>query len=216
MTSDADLKIWLEEAIYSYHDFAYKQISENPEQWEVCEEKSIVQPNGKITLCNKEGEMLKVYYYQRNKGRSRNTRNKSAEAKAIMWARSLKYPVPNPPDGCFNGFIAICGFLLGIIPGIIWIIYVDTLTKNYRRRIEELIDKWIESGKPDPYNLPSSKKQQLNPVNTDSTIDHIDTKMRKLNELKEQQLISDNEYEQMRAKFLDEFGNQQSSDDHQH
>jgi hypothetical protein len=198
MVQDPETKEWLAEALVSYNEFAKKRIAEDPSEWEVCEAHSTVEPSGKITLCNKNGKTLKTYYRPMNNPRGNDNR-------AIAWARSLKYPVPDPPNSCLNGIVAVCGFLLGIIPGIIWVIFIDKQKRDYRKRIEILVDKWVDAGKPEPGVLTNATNMQAIAAGAESTNLNVEEKIQRVNQLREKGLISEDEYSQMRLQILNDF-----------
>jgi hypothetical protein len=198
MEQDPEMKAWLAEAVVSYNNFASRRIAEDPKEWEVCEIHSTVEPSGKIILCNKEGKTLKTYYKLKSNSRGNDNR-------AIAWARSLKYPIPDPPNSCLNGIVAVCGFVLGIIPGIIWVIFIDKQKRDYRKRIEILVDKWVDAGKPEPGVLTNVMTQQAIQAGAASTYGNVEEKIQRINELKERGLIGEDEYAQMRQNALNEF-----------
>lgn len=198
MGTESNFKETIADAIASYNQSSEKRISEDPEEWGVHEENCIIEPSGKITLCNKHGKTLGVYYQAKDKSRTN-------ENLAIAWARSLKYAIPDPPNGCLNVIITICGFFLGIIPGIIWIIFVENQKKDYKRRMEALVDKWIDAGKPDPGVLTNVANQQSQSSQVGIDPEVIESKIQKINSMKEKGLINEDEYNRMRSQIIGDF-----------
>jgi len=195
---DSEMQEWLTEAVASYNNSSKKLIAKDSSEWEVCETLCLVEPSGKITLRNKDGKTLETYYKLKNSSRGSSNQ-------AIAWARSLKYPIPDPPNSCLNGIVTICGFVLGIIPGIIWVIYIGKQKRDYQKRIEMLNDKWVDAGKPAPGILTNIMNPQATQVGGESTNGNLEEKIQRIKELKEKELISEDEYLQMRLHAFNEF-----------
>ena len=82
---------------------------------------------------------------------SRTKKNKISKEKTepvIEWAEFKGYPLPERPYGFLFNVGIICGFLCGLIPGLILCYFAQKRKDNYDKEIKQLTTKWVDSGKP--------------------------------------------------------------------
>ena len=82
---------------------------------------------------------------------SRTKKNNISKTKAkpvIEWAVFKGYPLPEKPYGFLFNVAIICGFLCGLIPGILLCYFAQKRKDNYEKEIRALTTKWVDSGKP--------------------------------------------------------------------
>tara|TARA_B100000886_G_C20041708_1_gene334059 strand:+ start:109 stop:456 length:348 start_codon:yes stop_codon:yes gene_type:complete len=82
---------------------------------------------------------------------ARNKKNNISKTKAepvIEWAVFKGYPLPEKPYGFLFNVAIICGFLCGLIPGILLCYFAQKRKDNYEKEIRALTTKWVDSGKP--------------------------------------------------------------------
>jgi len=120
------------------------------------------------------------------------------QPKAVAWARSMRYPVPEEPNGCLNGILISIGLLIFIVPGVMVMIWVAYNWHDYQREMNALVARWVEAGKPEPgisTNLDAMLK-------TSSGLP-IKNRLLEYKEMLDKELISQDEYIALRKKALD-------------
>lgn len=80
----------------------------------------------------------------------KNAINKEKAKPVIEWAEFKGYPLPDKPYGFFFNIAIICGFLCGLIPGLILCYFAQKRKDNYEKEIRALTTKWVDSGNPIP------------------------------------------------------------------
>jgi hypothetical protein len=79
-------------------------------------------------------------------------RSQGSRARAYAWARSMGYVVPSNNDAWTTGdlVVALLLCMLCLLPGIIFIMLRLQSNGHAKTQGVELVNKWIEAGKPDP------------------------------------------------------------------
>ncbi|MBC1265276.1 SHOCT domain-containing protein [Synechococcus sp. BSA11S] len=119
-------------------------------------------------------------------------------AKAVAWARSMGYPVPEPPNGCATIFLVVLGLFMFIVPGVMVLIWVAFSSQAYERDINALVARWVEAGKPEP-GIRSNTENKL--VEAQSSASSTE-KLKEYKQMLEQGLITSEEHEALRKKAL--------------
>lgn len=168
-----------------------------------------------VILRDSNGKQLRVYsvrsvrdfigHQQRQQGSlSTGTSRIDSQRMALDWARSMGYPMPNPPNGCLNSVAIGCGFLLAILPGILMAMWASNEVSKYHKAIDDIIARWIDAGCPPPGIKTMSPvvdpQQALAPPPMD--IAQVELKILQLATMKEKGVISDEEYQALRRKEL--------------
>jgi hypothetical protein len=134
--------------------------------------------------------------------RSASTIADEEKKRAIDWAKSMGYPIPEEPlDGCSSILLVLGGFLICFIPGIFAFLYINNRQTKYNSEMTAIRTKWVDAGKPEPgikgriveplERLPDSKAQKT-----------TQEQLEEIKELKEKNLIEDEEYQRLRTKIL--------------
>ena len=121
--------------------------------------------------------------------------------KAVLWARSMGYPIPIKMGGCLAIILVIIGLCVFVVPGILILLWVWYQGNQYERDMRQLVAKWVDAGKPTP-----GKKQNLEKtleiVPEKNSEEEMEQKLKDLLSMKERNVISDEEYNEMRKKIL--------------
>jgi len=67
---------------------------------------------------------------------------------AVQWALDQGYRIPSKPDGCLWWFLVVGGLCAAIVPGLAILGYVVLKQRDYEKEIRQIINKWIDAGKP--------------------------------------------------------------------
>lgn len=122
----------------------------------------------------------------------------SNRSKAVAWARSVGYPVPQKPNGCLSAIAIITGLLIFVVPGLMLIIWVSYNNKVYNREMDALVAKWIDAGRPDPGVKSNVDNKIAVATASMSTAEQLGEYKR----MHDQGLISAEEHEALRKKAL--------------
>ena len=116
--------------------------------YELCDEK------GKIICKIPQGIVAKKL---EDKGFKSNPMTEAeTREKAVLWAKSLGYPIPNKMGGCLAFILIIIGLFAFVVPGILILLWVWYQGNQYERDMRQLVAKWVDAGKPTP-----GKKENL-------------------------------------------------------
>ena len=122
--------------------------------------------------------------------------------RAVIWAKSMGYPIPSKMGGCLAIILVVIGLFIFVVPGILILLWVWYQGNQYERDMRRLVAKWIDAGKPTPGKKENLEKT-LEIVPEKNTEEEIEQKLKDLVSMKERNIISDEEYNQMRKKILD-------------
>ena len=166
----------------------YKRIN-----YELCDDK------GKIICKIPQGIVAKKL---EDKGFKSNPMTESeTREKAVLWARAMGYPIPSKMGGCLAIILVIIGLCVFVVPGILILLWVWYQGNQYERDMRQLVAKWVDAGKPTP-----GKKQNLEKtleiVPEKNSEEEMEQKLKDLLSMKERNVISDEEYNEMRKKIL--------------
>ena len=161
--------------------------------YELCDDK------GKIICKIPQGIVAKKL---EDKGFKSNPMTESeTREKAVLWARSMGYPIPSKMGGCLAIILVIIGLCVFVVPGILILLWVWYQGNQYERDMRQLVAKWVDAGKPTP-----GKKQNLEKtleiVPEKNSEEEMEQKLKDLLSMKEINVISDEEYNEMRKKIL--------------
>tara|TARA_B100000989_G_scaffold262117_1_gene213451 strand:- start:219 stop:818 length:600 start_codon:yes stop_codon:yes gene_type:complete len=161
--------------------------------YELCDDK------GKILCKIPQGIVAKKL---EDKGFKSNPMTESeTREKAVLWARSMGYPIPSKMGGCLAIILVIIGLCVFVVPGILILLWVWYQGNQYERDMRQLVAKWVDAGKPTP-----GKKQNLEKtleiVPEKNSEEEMEQKLKDLLSMKERNVISDEEYNEMRKKIL--------------
>jgi len=154
---------------------------------------------GKIICKIPQGILAKVL---EDKGFKSNPMTETeTREKAVLWAKSMGYPIPSKMGGCLAFILVIIGLTAFVVPGVLILIWVWYQGNQYERDMRQLVAKWVDAGKPTP-----GKKQNLEKtleiVPEKNSEEEMEKKLKDLLSMKERNLISDEEYKEMRKKIL--------------
>ena len=161
--------------------------------YELCDDK------GKIICKIPQGIVAKKL---EDKGFKSNPMTESeTREKAVLWARSMGYPIPSKMGGCLAIILVIIGLCVFVVPGILILLWVWYQGNQYERDMRQLVAKWVDAGKPTP-----GKKQNLEKtleiIPEKNSEEEMEKKLKDLLSMKERNVISDEEYNEMRKKIL--------------
>ena len=161
--------------------------------YELCDDK------GKVICKIPQGIVAKKL---EDKGFKSNPMTESeTREKAVLWARSMGYPIPIKMGGCLAIILVIIGLCVFVVPGILILLWVWYQGNQYERDMRQLVAKWVDAGKPTP-----GKKQNLEKtleiVPEKNSEEEMEQKLKDLLSMKERNVISDEEYNKMRKKIL--------------
>ena len=128
----------------------------------------------------------------------------SQEGKAIAWAQSIGYPIPKKFNGCLSLILVVIGLTAAILPGILILAWLLVQENQYKRDMKALIEKWIDAGRPDPGQKTNNttQLQQINEQTHESSDKSLEEELMNLKSMKENKLITEEEYQAMRKKAL--------------
>ena len=154
---------------------------------------------GKIICKIPQGILAKVL---EDKGFKSNPMTETeTREKAVLWAKSMGYPIPSKMGGCLAFILVIIGLTAFVVPGVLILIWVWYQGNQYERDMRQLVAKWVDAGKPTP-----GKKQNLEKtleiVPEKNSEEEMEKKLKDLLSMKERNVISDEEYNEMRKKIL--------------
>jgi flagellar basal body-associated protein FliL len=113
----------------------------------------------------------------------------------------MGYPIPSKMGGCLAFILIIIGLTAFVVPGVLILIWVWYQGNQYERDMRQLVAKWVDAGKPTP-----GKKQNLEKtleiIPEKNSEEEMEKKLKDLLSMKERNLISDEEYKEMRKKIL--------------
>ena len=154
---------------------------------------------GKIICKIPQGILAKKL---EDKGFKSNPMNESeAKERAVLWAKSMGYPIPSKMGGCLAFFLIIIGLFAYIVPGLLILLWVWYQGNQYERDMRQLIAKWVDAGKPTP-GKKENLERTLEIVTEKNSEKEIEQKLKDLLSMKERNVISDEEYNEMRRKIL--------------
>ena len=121
--------------------------------------------------------------------------------KAVLWAKSMGYPIPSKMGGCLAFILIIIGLIAYVIPGILILLWVWYQGNQYERDMRQLVAKWVDAGKPTP-GKKENLERPLEIVPEKNSEEEMEQKLKDLLSMKERNVISDEEYKEMRKKIL--------------
>ena len=121
--------------------------------------------------------------------------------KAVLWAKSMGYPIPNKMGGCLAFILIIIGLFAFVVPGILILLWVWYQGNQYERDMRQLVAKWVDAGKPTP-GKKENLERPLEIVPEQNNEEEMEQKLKDLLSMKERNVISDEEYNEMRKKIL--------------
>ena len=161
--------------------------------YELCDDK------GKVICKIPQGIVAKKL---EDKGFKSNPMTESeTREKAVLWARSMGYPIPIKMGGCLAIILVIIGLCVFVVPGILILLWVWYQGNQYERDMRQLVAKWVDAGKPTPGKKQNHEKT-LEIVPEKNSEEEMEQKLKDLLSMKERNVISDEEYNKMRKKIL--------------
>ena len=121
--------------------------------------------------------------------------------RAVIWAKSMGYPIPSKMGGCLAFILIMIGLFAFVVPGILILLWVWYQGNQYERDMRKLVSKWIDAGKPIPGKKENLEKT-LEIVPEKNSEEEMEQKLKDLLSMKERNVISDEEYNEMRKKIL--------------
>ena len=159
-------------------------------------------------LCDAEGKIICkipqgiVAKELEGKGFKSNPMTESeTREKAVLWAKSMGYPIPSKMGGCLAFILIIIGLIAYVIPGILILLWVWYQGNQYERDMRQLVAKWVDAGKPTP-GKKENLERPLEIVPEKNSEEEMEQKLKDLLSMKERNVISDEEYKEMRKKIL--------------
>ena len=154
---------------------------------------------GKIICKIPQGIIAKVL---EDKGFKSNPMTETeTREKAVLWAKSMGYPIPSKMGGCLAIILVIIGLTAFVVPGVLILIWVWYQGNQYERDMRQLVAKWVDAGKPTP-GKKENLERTLEIVPEKNSEEEIEQKLKDLLSMKERNVISDEEYKEMRKKIL--------------
>ena len=161
--------------------------------YELCDDK------GKIICKIPQGIVAKKL---EDKGFKSNPMTETeTREKAVLWAKSMGYPIPSKMGGCLSFIFVIIGLFAFVVPGILILLWVWYQGNQYERDMRQLVAKWVDAGKPTP-GKKENLEQTLEIVPEKNSEQEMEQKLKDLLSMKERKVISDEEYIEMRKKIL--------------
>ena len=155
---------------------------------------------GKIICKIPQGILAKVL---EDKGFKSNPMTETeTREKAVLWARSMGYPIPSKMGGCLAIILVIIGLCVFVVPGILILLWVWYQGNQYERDMRQLVAKWVDAGKPTPGKKENIGGKTLEILPEKNNEEDMEKKLKDLLSMKEKNLISDEEYKEMRKKIL--------------
>ena len=121
--------------------------------------------------------------------------------RAVLWAKSMGYPIPSKMGGCLAFILIIIGLFAFVVPGILILLWVWYQGNQYERDMRQLVAKWVDAGKPTP-GKKENLERTLEIVPEKISENEIEQKLKDLLSMKERNVISEEEYNEMRKKIL--------------
>ena len=154
---------------------------------------------GKIICKIPQGILAKVL---EDKGFKSNPMTETeTREKAVLWAKSMGYPIPSKMGGCLAIILVIIGLTAFVVPGVLILIWVWYQGNQYERDMRQLVAKWVDAGKPIP-GKKENLERLLEIVPEQNNEEEMEQKLKDLLSMKERNVISDEEYKEMRKKIL--------------
>ena len=154
---------------------------------------------GKIICKIPQGILAKVL---EDKGFKSNPMTETeTREKAVLWAKSMGYPIPSKMGGCLAFILVIIGLTAFVVPGVLILIWVWYQGNQYERDMRQLVAKWVDAGKPTP-GKKENLERPLEIVPEQNNEEEMEQKLKDLLSMKERNVISDEEYKEMRKKIL--------------
>ena len=154
---------------------------------------------GKIICKIPQGILAKVL---EDKGFKSNPMSETeTREKAVLWAKSMGYPIPSKMGGCLAIILVIIGLTAFVVPGVLILIWVWYQGNQYERDMRQLVAKWVDAGKPTPGKKENIEKT-LEILPEKNSEEEMEKKLKDLLSMKERNVISDEEYNEMRKKIL--------------
>ena len=122
--------------------------------------------------------------------------------KAVLWAKSMGYPIPSKMGGCLAIILVIIGLTAFVVPGVLILIWVWYQGNQYERDMRQLVAKWVDAGKPTPGKKENIAGKTLEILPEKNNEEDMEKKLKDLSSMKEKNLISYEEYKEMRKKIL--------------
>jgi hypothetical protein len=155
---------------------------------------------GKIICKIPQGILAKVL---EDKGFKSNPMTETeTREKAVLWAKSMGYPIPSKMGGCLAIILVIIGLTAFVVPGVLILIWVWYQGNQYERDMRQLVAKWVDAGKPTPGKKENIGGKTLEILPEKNNEEDMEKKLKDLLSMKEKNLISDEEYKEMRKKIL--------------
>ena len=155
---------------------------------------------GKIICKIPQGILAKVL---EDKGFKSNPMTETeTREKAVLWAKSMGYPIPSKMGGCLAIILVIIGLTAFVVPGVLILIWVWYQGNQYERDMRQLVAKWVDAGKPTPGKKENIGGKTLEILPEKNNEEDMEKKLKDLLSMKEKNLISDEEYNEMRKKIL--------------
>ena len=155
---------------------------------------------GKIICKIPQGILAKVL---EDKGFKSNPMTETeTREKAVLWAKSMGYPIPSKMGGCLAIILVIIGLTAFVVPGVLILIWVWYQGNQYERDMRQLVAKWVDAGKPTPGKKENIGGKTLEILPEKNNEEDMEKKLKDLSSMKEKNLISDEEYKEMRKKIL--------------
>lgn len=155
---------------------------------------------GKIICKIPQGILAKVL---EDKGFKSNPMTETeTREKAVLWAKSMGYPIPSKMGGCLVFILVIIGLTAFVVPGVLILIWVWYQGNQYERDMRQLVAKWVDAGKPTPGKKENIGGKTLEILPEKNNKEDMEKKLKDLLSMKEKNLISDEEYKEMRKKIL--------------
>ena len=155
---------------------------------------------GKIICKIPQGILAKVL---EDKGFKSNPMTETeTREKAVLWAKSMGYPIPSKMGGCLAIILVIIGLTAFVVPGVLILIWVWYQGNQYERDMRQLVAKWVDAGKPTPGKKENIGGKTLEILPEKNNEEEMEKKLKDLLSMKEKNLISDEEYKEMRKKIL--------------
>ena len=155
---------------------------------------------GKIICKIPQGILAKVL---EDKGFKSNPMTETeTREKAVLWAKSMGYPIPSKMGGCLAFILVIIGLTAFVVPGVLILIWVWYQGNQYERDMRQLVAKWVDAGKPTPGKKENIGGKTLEILPEKNNKEDMEKKLKDLLSMKEKNLISDEEYKEMRKKIL--------------
>ena len=155
---------------------------------------------GKIICKIPQGILAKVL---EDKGFKSNPMTETeTREKAVLWAKSMGYPIPSKMGGCLAFILVIIGLFAFVVPGVLILVWVWYQGNQYERDMRQLVAKWVDAGKPTPGKKENIGGKTLEILPEKNNEEDMEKKLKDLSSMKEKNLISDEEYKEMRKKIL--------------